>query len=111
MLIFIDESGIHKKVDHSTFALSYIKFDNYSEVESIIIETEKKLGIEYFHWSETVWRVKEQFMNEILKLNFQAKVAIVKNPINPSNELEKVLLHTIVENKIRKVLRDKELLR
>lgn len=124
MLIFIDESGIHKKVDHSSYALAYIQFDNYPDMESKIIEIEKKLNIKQFHWSETVWRVKEKFMDEIFKLNFQAKIAIVKNPINPSKELEKVLLHTIVEssiktiyidgkkpkwfeNKIKKVLRDK----
>lgn len=124
MLIFIDESGIHKKVDHSTFALSYIQFKNYQEVEAKIIKIEEKLGIQEFHWAETVWRVKEKFMDEIFKLEFQAKIAIVKNPINPSVELEKILLHTIVENniktiyidgkkpkwfehKIKKVLRDK----
>lgn len=124
MLIFIDESGIHKKVDHSSFALSYIQFENYQEVEAKIMGIEEKLKIGHFHWAETVWRVKEKFMDEILKLDFRAKVAIVKNPINPSEELEKVLLHTIVENniktiyidgkkpkwfesKIKKVLRDK----
>ncbi len=106
MLIFIDESGIHKKVDHSSFALSYIQFNNYPEIESRIVEIEKKLGIEQFHWAETVWRVKEKFMDEIFKLEFQAKIAIVKNPINPSEELEKVLLHTIVENNIRTIYID-----
>lgn len=65
MLIFIDESGIHKKVDHSSFALAYIQFDNYETIESQITDTEKKLGITQFHWAETVWKVKEKFMNEI----------------------------------------------
>jgi hypothetical protein len=126
MIIFIDESGIHKKVDHSSFALSYVKFDNCPEIESKIIEVEKKLNIDQFHWAETIWRVKEKFMDEVLKLDFEAKVAIIKNPINPSVELEKVLLHTIVEknirtiyidgkkpkwfeNRIKKILRDKGL--
>ena len=47
-------------------------------------------------------------MDEILKLDFQAKIAIVKNPINPSKELEKVLLHTIVENNIKTIYIDGE---
>ncbi len=106
MLIFIDESGIHKKVDHSSFALAYIKLKNCSEIEKKIVETETKLKIGMFHWSETVWEVKEKFMDEVLKLDFQAKVAIIKNPINPSLELEKVLLHTIVENNIKAIYID-----
>lgn len=70
MLIFIDESGIHKKVDHSSFALSYIKFKDYPEIEKKIIRAEQSLKIEYFHWSDTVWKVKEKFMNEMFKLDF-----------------------------------------
>ena len=106
MIIFIDESGIHKKVDHSTFALAYVEFKNYQAVEQQIINIEKKLNIDYFHWSETVWRVKEKFMEEALKLDFKAKIAIVKNPINPSQEIEKVLIHTIVENDIKSIYID-----
>ena len=34
MIVFIDESGIHKKVDHSTFALSYINFKDYEKIEN-----------------------------------------------------------------------------
>lgn len=106
MIIFIDESGIHKKVDHSTFALAYIEFENYQHIEDKILHIEKKLNINYFHWSETVWHVKEKFMEEALKLNFKAKIAIVKNPINPAQEIEKVLRHTIVENNIKRIYID-----
>lgn len=96
MIIFIDESGIHKKVDHSTFALSYIAIDNYDKIEQKIIEIENKLKIDYFHWSETVWKIKEKFMNEALKLDFQVKIAVIKNPVKPDKELEKILAHTII---------------
>ena len=92
--------------DHSTFAISYIKFEDYSEIEKNVIKIESNLKIEYFHWSDTVWKVKEKFMDEMFKLDFQAKIAVVKNPINPSKELEKVLLHTIVENNIRTIFID-----
>lgn len=54
MIIFIDESGIHKKVDHSTFALAYVEFENYPVVEKKILDIEAKLKIDYFHWSKTV---------------------------------------------------------
>jgi hypothetical protein len=124
MLVFIDESGIHKEIGHSTFVLVYIETENYPEIEKRIRETEKKLRIDYFHWAKSVWRVKEKFMNEILKLDFKAKIAVVKNPINPAQELERVLTHMIIERnisniyidgkkpkwyerKIKKILRDK----
>jgi len=106
MLVFIDESGIHKKVDHSTFALAYVEFENYPDIEKRILEIEKDLNIDFFHWAETVWNIKEKFMNEILKLDFKVKIAIVKNPVDPTNELEKVLNHTIVEKNIRNIYID-----
>lgn len=106
MIIFIDESGIHKKVDHSTFALAYVEFENYPIVEKKILDIETKLKIKYFHWSKTVWSVKEKFMEQALNLDFKAKIAIVKNPINPSKEIEKVLAHTIVEHDIKYIYID-----
>ena len=33
MLIFIDESGINKDVDYSTFVLVYIEIENYEVIE------------------------------------------------------------------------------
>ena len=54
MIIFIDESGIHKKVDHSTFALAYVEFKNYAAIEKQILKIEKDLQLKTFHWSETV---------------------------------------------------------
>lgn len=100
MYIFIDESGIHKKVDHSSFSLVYIEIDNFQEIERRICEIEENLKIEKFHWSEVVWKFKEKFIQEVLKLDFKVKIAIVKNPINPANELERILLHMAVEKKI-----------
>lgn len=124
MLIFIDESGIHKSVDQSTFVLVYIEIENYLIIDATIKEQEAKLGLEYFHWSETVWHVKEQFLDKILNLNFKVKVAVVKNPVDPAQELERVLSHMLIEKgvahifidgkkpkwqerKIKKILRDK----
>lgn len=61
MFIFVDESGVHKSIDYSTFVLVYIKIKNYSLVENKIKEIESKLKIDYFYWSETVWKVKEKY--------------------------------------------------
>jgi len=106
MLIFIDESGIHKKVDHSTFALAYIEAKDYSATEKEIQKIEKELKIDYFHWAETVWKVKEKFIKSVLKLDFKAKIAVVRNPVNPSLEMERVLSHMIIEKNIRNIFID-----
>ena len=106
MYIFIDESGIHKKVDHSSFALVYVEVDDFDYIEKRISEIEKKLKIERFHWSEVAWKFKEKFIQEILKLDFKVKIAIVKNPINPSKELERVLSHMAIERNISGIFID-----
>lgn len=124
MHIFIDESGIHKKVDHSSFALVYIEVDDFYEIEKRICEIEKELKIEKFHWSEIAWKFKEKFIQKVLKLDFKVKIAIIKNPVNSARELERILSHMAIEKqisciyidgkkprwyalKIKKVLRDK----
>ena len=101
MIVFIDESGIHKKIQHSTFVLAYIESEHYQDLEEKIKEIEKKLKIDHFHWAKTVWKVKEKFMDQALKLDFQAKIAVIKNPVNPAKELERTLIHMIVERNIR----------
>ena len=106
MIIFIDESGIHKQVDNSTFVLVYIEVKNYELIEKKIQKIEKDLKLDKFHWMNVVWKVKEKFIEEALKLNFTAKVAVIKNPISPSQELEKCLIHMIVEKNIRNIYID-----
>ena len=106
MLVFIDESGIHKKIQHSTFVLAYIESEHYQVLEEKIQAIEKKLKIDHFHWAKTVWKVKEKFMDQVLKLDFQAKIAVVKNPVNPAKELERILVHMIVERNIRNIYID-----
>lgn len=106
MLIFIDESGIHKKVEHSSFALAYIEANNYEFLEKKIKEIEKDLEIENFHWAETAWEVKRKFIDEVLELDFKAKIAIVNNPVNPAVELERILVHMVVERNIKNIYID-----
>ena len=64
------------------------------------------LKIENFHWAETAWEVKRKFMDEVLKLNFKVKIAIVDNPVNPAVELERVLAHMVIERNIKKIYID-----
>lgn len=104
--IFIDESGIHKNIDHSTYVLAYIETNNYEILNNKILKIEKELKIKEFHWAETAWPVKEKFIQEVLKLNFEVKIAIINNPINPSCELERVLSHMLIEKNINYVYID-----
>jgi len=106
MLIFIDESGIHRPVGKSTFVLVYVEIENYNKLSSAFIEIEKELGIKYFHWAETVWAIKEKLIQKILDLDFNLKIAVIENPVNPSLEMERVLTHMIVERNIVKILID-----
>ena len=106
MLVFIDESGIHKDIDCSTFALVYIETRDYDQMEMEIKKVEKRLKIDYFHWKKTIWSVKKEFMERILELDFRVKIAVIKNPINPSQELERILAHMIIEKDIRNIYID-----
>lgn len=75
-------------------------------MEKKIKEIENELKIDYFHWSETSWKVKEKFMSEALNLDFQTKIAVIKNPVNSTQELEKVLSHMIIEKNIKNIYID-----
>jgi len=124
MTIFVDESGIHKQIDHSAFALVYVAVDGREEVERKIIEIEKYCRVQTFHWSDSPWKIREQFLREVIKLPFAVKIAVFQNPIRVSEALEHLLQHLLVERRfdalildgkkprwierrIKKVLRDK----
>lgn len=47
MLVFVDESGIHKQVDNSVFILVYVEIRNYSAVSDIVVKTEEELNINH----------------------------------------------------------------
>ena len=106
MLIFIDESGVHKEVDHSTFVLAYIESEHYDILDKQICKLEEELKIDYFHWSETTWKVKEEFLDQALKLDFKAKIAVVKNPVHPSQEIERAMIYMLIEKNIRNIYID-----
>lgn len=100
MYIFIDESGIHKNVDHSVYVLVLIEVKDYALFDNSVIFLEKEFNIKGFHWSNSAWPIKEKFINKALKLDFKIKVAVLDNPINPNDALEKVLSDLLIESDI-----------
>mgnify|MGYP001583730832 CR=1 FL=1 len=110
MLIFIDESGIHKSVDHSVISFAYICFENAEQIEDEILRIEESLGIKKFHWSDfsskSGWEIREKFLKAISKLDFTFKIAVMKNPINMATALEYSLGYLIIEKKIKKIIID-----
>lgn len=106
MIIFIDESGTHKQIDHSTIALVYVEIENLEAFENAVVEIEKKLNIRYFHWTDEKWEKREKFVEQLLKLDFFLKVAILKNPIRLSRSLEEALKHLVVEENVKKIVLD-----
>ena len=124
MVIFIDESGIHKQTGHSTASVVYVEVENLEKFESKLQKIEKDLKISFFHWAEERWFMKNKFLSRIFELDFTVKVAIFENPVKPAAMLEVVFQHLITEksinsiyidgqkpkwyeHKLKKVLRDK----
>lgn len=106
MYIFVDESGTHKAVDHSTFCLVYITMEEREKVERSVVEIEQRLRVPPFHWVNQPWRIREAFLREVNTLPFAVKVAIFRNPIAPRSALEWALLHTLIEKSFREVCID-----
>lgn len=124
MDVFVDESGIHKYLDHSVFALVYVVTKDREALEHLVLEIEQACGIDDFHWADHGWKVREKFLRKISRLPFSVKIAIFQNPVRPAEALEWSLLHLLVEKgidrihidgkqprwverKLKKVLRDK----
>jgi len=106
MYIFIDESGTHKDIDHSTFVLVYVAVNDYQTLERKVQALEARLRRGAFHWKDTVWKVKKEFMEEALSFDFRIKIAVFRNPINTGAALELALTHMIVERDITEIFID-----
>lgn len=110
MFIFIDESGIHKRIDHSSFALVYVGIKDEKLINRKIESIEKSLGIHNFHWadfgSERGWSIRKSFVMKILKLPFYFKYSIVHNPIYPQRELNESIVSLLTEDDIDSVYID-----
>lgn len=106
IIVFIDESGIHKQVDHSVFSLVFVCIEDCEVVEQAVLAIEEKYHLNSFHWSDLPWKLRELFLRDIAKLPFSAKVAIVRNPIAPAKMLEWALQHLLIERDIQKLYID-----
>ena len=122
--VFVDESGTHRQVRYSSFALVYVSVKDATAFEEKILALEKRIGIFRFHWANTDWEKRKLFFTGLLDLEWEARVGIVENPVLPDAEMERMMyellsetkLHTLFidgkktkryERKMKKVLRDK----
>lgn len=109
-VVYIDESGIHKSIDHSSFVIVYVKFANKDILNRQVLEIENKLGIENFHWSDystkSGWNIRSRFVKSISKLDFTFKYTILKNPINTKIELDNLLIDISRDNSIHEIYID-----
>lgn len=106
MVIFIDESGTHKQVDHSTMAVVYVEISEHEKLQEGVKEIVKKLNLQYFHWADAGWEVRSKFIKEIVSLDFRFKVAVFKNPAHSEKMIEAVFSQLITDNNISKILID-----
>lgn len=106
MDVYIDESGIHKQIGHSSVAVVYVEIFNKEKFESKFTEILEKIDINEFHWADQGWKVKIKFVEKVLDLDFTFKVAIFTNPANPKKMLEIVLQNLITEKNIHNIIID-----
>lgn len=109
-IIYIDESGIHKTTNHSSFVLVYVDIQNEWLVYRGIEKIEKDLKISHFHWadfgSKRGWNIRREFIIRSSKLPFSFKYIVVNNPINQIKELYNSIVSLLVENNIDKIYID-----
>lgn len=108
MVIFIDESGIHKQIGHATASVVYVEVNNLEKFEHKLKKIEADLKISYFHWAEERWFMKNKFLSRIFDLDFTVKVAVFENPVKPDSMLEVVFQHLITEKSINSIYIDGE---
>lgn len=106
MVIFIDESGTHKQSGHAVNAVVYIKIDNLEKVEEQMRKILLELKLETFHWAEHGWKVRINFLERILSLDFTFKVGVFKNPVKIGEMTETIFQHLFTEKDIEKVFID-----
>ncbi|MBU4580060.1 hypothetical protein KKB43_03520, partial [Patescibacteria group bacterium] len=105
MLIFVDESGIHKKTGKSSVALVYVMVEDIENVEKAILKAEKVLRITSFHWPRHIWKIRFNFIKMLIKENFTVEAAIIRNPFS-ENSFERTIEHLLIEKKVKKIILD-----
>ncbi|MDP2586238.1 MAG: DUF3800 domain-containing protein [Candidatus Komeilibacteria bacterium] len=110
MYVFIDESGIHKQIDHSSFVTVFVSVEDKAALNKKIEEIERRLKIKPFHWadfgSRFGWKIRTEFIKSVSTLSFSFKYIIVENPIKPQAMLYYALNNLLKEEDIIKVVID-----
>lgn len=106
MVIFIDESGTHKQSGHAANAIVYIEIEHLEEVEGEIRKILGELKLDFFHWADHGWKVRNRFLKKIIKLDFTFKIGIFANPVKTDEMTEIVLEELITEENIKSVFID-----
>ena len=105
MLVFIDESGIHKQDGQSTTALVYVGVEHEEKLNKAILALEKDLKIEPFHWSKQIWKIRHIFLEKLLKEDFEVKIFVFRNPFT-QEKLENAWRHLLIDKYITKITID-----
>lgn len=105
MIVFIDESGIHRQSGQSSAVLVYVAVGDLDSLNRTIIQAEKDLGITNFHWSKHIWKIRQAFLESVKKERFAVKVALLKNPFS-EEILEAAITCLLVEKRIKNVVID-----
>lgn len=106
MYIFIDESGIHRNVGNSSFALVYVEVKHIEKLRKQLLEINNKLKVESFHWADQRWSYRHKYLKKVIVLNFKFKVAIFDNPTNTDLAIDTIFDHLLREENIKLVAID-----
>ncbi|MBI5358743.1 DUF3800 domain-containing protein [Candidatus Amesbacteria bacterium] len=106
MIVFIDESGIDKTSGHTSVVFVYLQIRNAERFNSQVLEIEKKMGINYFHWADERWVNRKKFLNKISKLEFEFKSCKLINPSNISQKFETIIQSFVIEKHINHIIID-----
>ncbi len=104
--VFIDESGVGKRVGRSAVAIVYLTIENIDIFDKSVVNIEQKIRIEAFHWAHTTWQVRRKFIEVVCLQNFFVKIALLKNPFKESTSYEYALKHLLIEKDISSVIID-----
>ena len=105
MNIFIDESGTNKEVKNSSVVLVCVSVKNKEQVERKVVEIEKSLRIQNFHWANHTWKIRNEFFRLIVKENFYVRAAVMPNPFS-EEKFEEAVKSMLVERKINQIVLD-----
>ena len=105
MFVYIDESGVHQQAGKTTTALVYVKTEQVERLDRAILQTEKNLGIQPFHWSKQIWKIRQAFLSELLSESFEVKILLFQNPFT-EEKWEQGIKRLLVEKHIKYIIID-----